>query len=336
MATDLSSIVISSRIRLARCLAKMPFPNRLSDEKGTDVLSRINGALKNFKFTLYKCKNLPELDSELLREKHLISSDLLEHKNISGVLLNDDETVAIMINEEDHVREQCIMPGLALNKAYETINKIDDELLRNLDIAFDSELGFLNSCITNVGTGMRASVMVFLPALTMLGEINAHITTLSNQGFVVRGVYGEGSGSSGYMYQVSNSRSLGASEREIISGVEASVKRLCMLEIDARNRLLSERHDEIVDRVWRSFGLLTNCYKLGADEFMKLAGEVKIGLALGLLRFKDCYIIDKLIFKCMPSSLIKIAGRTMSGSETDKFRAEYVGKFLEDNRINRR
>ncbi len=336
MAADFSSIVMSSRIRLARCLAKMPFPSRLSDEKGAEVLNSINNALKNLNLTLYKCKNLPELDSELLREKHLISKDLLERREMSGVLLSSDETIAIMINEEDHIREQCIMPGLSLNKAYDKLNKIDDELLSKIDIAFDSDLGFLNSCITNVGTGMRASVMLFLPALTMLGEMNAHINALSNQGFTVRGVYGEGSGSQGYMYQVSNSRCLGLGEREIINGVDLSVRRLCSLEIAARERLLESAHDEIYDKVSRSYGVLTNCYMLGADEFMRLAGEVKIGLALGLLKFKDNFIIDKLIFKCMPSSLTKIAGKTMNEIETNKFRAEYVRGFLSENRIIRR
>lgn len=336
MATDFSSIVMSSRIRLARCLAKMPFPSRLSDEKGSEILLAINNALKNLKLTLYKCKNLPELDSELLREKHLISSDLLEHKDMSGVLLSDDETIAIMINEEDHVREQCIMPGLALAAAYEKLDKIDNELLSKLDIAYDGELGFLNSCITNVGTGMRASVMVFLPALTMSGEMNSHINALSNQGFTVRGVYGEGSGAEGYIYQVSNSRCLGLSEKEIINGVDISVRRLCALEVAAREKLLAGSHDEIYDRVCRSYGVLTNCYMLGADEFMRLAGEVKIGLSLGLLKFKDNYIIDKLIFKCMPSSLTKIAGKTMNDAELNKFRAEFVRGFLAENRIVRR
>lgn len=335
MATDLSSIVMSSRIRLARCLAKIPFPSRLSDEKGAEVLVQINNALKQLKLTLYKCKNLPEIDSELLREKHLISRDLIERKEMSGVLLSDDETIAIMINEEDHIREQCIVPGLALSQAYDKLNRIDDELLANLDIAFDSELGFLNSCITNVGTGMRASVMLFLPALTMLGEMNAHINSLSNQGFTVRGVYGEGSDGQGYMYQVSNSRCLGLSEKEIINGVDMSVRRLCGLEIAAREKLLSNNHDEILDKVYRSYGLLTSCYMLGAEEFMRLAGEVKIGLALGLLKFKDNHIIDKLIFKCMPSSLTKIAGKAMNENETNKFRAEYVRGFLSENRIRR-
>lgn len=336
MAVDISSIVMSSRIRLARCLAKTPFPSRLSDEKGYEVLLKINNALKDLKLTLYKCKNLPELDGELLREKHLISSDLLERKEMSGVLLSEDETIAIMINEEDHVREQCIMPGLSLLQAYEKLDRIDDELLAKLDIAFDGDLGFLNSCITNVGTGMRASVMLFLPALTMLGEINSHINALSNQGFTVRGVYGEGSGSNGYIYQVSNSRCLGLTEKEIINGVDASVRRLCNLEIAAREKLLTANHDEIYDKVCRSYGILTSCYMLGTEEFMKLAGEVKIGLALGLLKFKDNYIIDKLIFKCMPSSLAKIAGTAMNEVETNKFRAEFVRKFLSENRITRR
>ena len=144
MATDFSSIVISSRIRFARCLAKTPFPSRLSDEKGAEILNSINTALSGLKLTLYKCKNLPETDSELLREKHLISSDLLEKKEMSGLLLSDDETIAIMINEEDHIREQAILAGLSLHGAYEKLNKIDDVLLDKLD-NFHSLIHFHNN-----------------------------------------------------------------------------------------------------------------------------------------------------------------------------------------------
>lgn len=331
---DVSSIVVSSRIRLARNIDKIPMPPRLTGERGYKVLKLVADSVSGLdEFKIYTIKQLSSTDAKVMQEKHLISNDLLEKKEFGAVILNSDETISIMVNEEDHIREQCFLRGLELEKAYEILNDYDNKMLSKLDIAFDKEFGFLTSCITNLGTGMRASVLMFLPALTLSGEINSIVNILSSRGLCVRGVYGEDTSFDGFMYQISNARSLGISEREIIGSVKEAVMRICEYENKARIKLLAEKEIEITDRVFRAFGVLCNCYTLSSTELMKLAGEVKMGIALGLLRLKDNTILDKLIIDCMPCSLSKIAKNNLEGVERDLFRAKYVNSVLKNQRI---
>ncbi len=331
---DVSSIVVSSRIRLARNIDKIPMPPRLNGEKGYKVLKLVADSVAGLdEFKIYTMKQLSPTDAKVMQEKHLISNDLLEKKEFGAVILNSDETISIMVNEEDHIREQCFLRGLELEKAFEILNDYDNKMLSKLDIAFDKEFGFLTSCITNLGTGMRASVLMFLPALTLSGEIDAIISALSSKGLCVRGVYGEATDYDGYMYQISNGRSLGVSEREIIGAVKEAVLRICDFENKARIKLIAEREIEITDRVFRAYGVLCNCYTLSSSELLRLAGEVKMGIALGLLRLKDNGLLDKLSIDCMPCSLSKIAKTSLEGEQRDLFRAKYVNSMLKNQRI---
>ena len=332
---DISSIVVSSRIRLARSLKNYAFPSHYKQGQGEDVLNEVADVVVPLgDFKVFTMEQLPALDAEVMQEKHLISSNLLNNKESGAVILSGDETISIMVNEEDHIRAQCFLKGLSLEQAYEILNRIDNALIEKLDVAFDSSLGFLNSCITNIGTGMRASVMLFLPALTISKEINNVMNMLSSQGLTVRGVFGEGSDAQGYMYQISNARSLGLNEKDIIYKVINATLKICESEILARKELMESDQIHLKDRIYRAWGILTNAYTISAEEFMKLAGEVKIGIVLGLIRLKDNSLIDKLLFDALPSSLTKLAGEEVLGEkEEGTFRASFVGKTLKNSRI---
>ncbi len=333
---DVSSIVVSSRIRLARSLDNYLFPVNLIGEEGYSVIKDIaDVVLPLGDYKIFTMQQLPVLDAEVMQEKHLISKKLLDNKDNGAVILSGDETISIMINEEDHIRAQCFLKGLSLDKAYDNLSRVDDAIINKLEIAYDPKLGFLNSCITNVGTGMRASVMMFLPGLTLAGEMDNVINLLSNQGLTVRGVFGEGSTSQGYMYQVSNARSLGMNEKDIIVKVTSTCLKLCEAENAARKSLIKDKEIELKDRVYRAFGTLTNAYTITASEFMKCAGEIKIGLALGFMKFKDNSLIDRLMFDALPSTLTKMSGEeALSDEDENLLRAKFVAKTLKNARIN--
>ncbi|MBQ7579158.1 MAG: ATP--guanido phosphotransferase [Clostridia bacterium] len=331
---DVSSIVISSRIRLARNLKDFAMPQQIKKDEGFSVLNKVVGSVKGLDdFKVYKIDSLPKEDAFVMQEKHLISLDLLEKKDYGAVILSSDETISIMVNEEDHIREQCFLRGLELEKAYEKLNSVDDKIISSLNIAFDNKLGFLTSCITNLGTGMRASVLMFLPALTLSGEIENITKALSEKGLCTRGVYGEASSFDGFMYQISNGTSLGLTEKEIVGAVKEAVLRICDYENRARKKLLLEREVEITDRVLRAYGILTNCYTLSSSELLRLGGELKMGIALGIIRLKDNGLLDKFATSCMKYNLFKIAGKNLDAEEEGLFRASYVSRMLKNQRI---
>ena len=331
---DYSSIVVSSRVRLSRCLDSVPFPSKMSKEDGNKVVRKVYNAISGADdFKLYTMKDLPESEAYIMQEKHLISHDLIENNQTGAVCINDAETISIMINEEDHIREQCIMLGLNLEKAYSTLSKIDEQICKKIDIAYDEKLGFLTSCITNIGTGLRGSVMLFLPALTLAGKMDNIINNLSKNGLAVRGAYGEATNYLGYLYQISNERTLGKTEQEYITQINSIASQICDMEIEARKELLTNRRDEVIDIIGRAYGILTNCHMLKAEEFMRHAGEIKMGIALNLVRMKDNFIIDKLFATCTPYSLCKMAGNISTSEEEQKYRAKYVADVLKANRI---
>ena len=331
---DYSSIVVSSRIRLSRCLDGVPFPSKMDAETGRKIIRKVYNAISSEDdFALYTMKDLPHDEAYIMQEKHLISHDLIENQESGAVCVNSDETISIMINEEDHIREQCLMKGFAIEKAYNELEKIDNQICKKIDLAYDEKLGFLTSCITNVGTGLRASIMLFLPALTLSGKMESIIDNLQKNGLAVRGAYGESTDYLGYLYQISNERTLGKTEREYIAQIGSVTTQICDMEIEARKQLLLSRGSEVKDIVGRAFGILTNCYLLPVEEFMRLAGEIKMGISLNIIRMKDNYIVDKLLANCTPFTLCKIAGNITASEEEQKFRAEYVAKVLKSNRV---
>ena len=319
--------IITSRVRLARNLKDMPFS--LDYNSAREVIKKVNRALvKTDTFNLYFVSNLDEIALEAMKEKHLISQNLIDNKECGAALINTDETLSIMINEEDVLREQCFMKGLRISEAYKRLDKIDDEIAKNLDIAFDENLGYLTACPTNLGTGMRASVMMFLPALTESGKIKDVIEDVSSIGLTVRGLYGEGSQAEGFMYQISNEVTLGISEYDIIKSVEEAVLSICKMERDFEEKMYAKKELITMDRAKKAYGVLTNAVLLSYSEFLSLIAEVKLGAILGMIGISDVQSIDDLIVSVRPANLCEQYGRRLSGTDRDLFRAEMVSKKL--------
>lgn len=328
--SDISSCVVSTRIRLARNLNGYPFPSHMDNKKAREVIRLVSTALS--KLSSFKTYYMDSIDADTraaLKENHLISPNLGDSEIASAALINAEENVSVMINEEDHLREQCIVKGLDLRFAYETMAEIDDCISRSITFAFDEELGSLTACPTNLGTGLRASVMLFLPALTRKGLMPSVLKKIAQLGLTARGVYGEGSLAEGYMYQISNEVTLGVSEEEILAQVEDAVEKICIMEIGERISLKSGAKSlEVKDECLRSFGILTNCAVLSTEELIKLSANVKLGICLGYIKIGDAAKIDELVIKMRPSNIHAAAGRVLTPSERDEYRAQQVAKTL--------
>lgn len=327
---DYGTYVVSSRVRLARNIVNMPFPRKLPahDERMYAAMFRIYDRVKALgEYEIFQMDKLTEIRRLSMKEKHLISSELVASED-GAVILNRDNSVAVMLNEEDHIREQCILPGFRLNEAYSVINGIDDAISEKVDFSFDKELGYLTSCPTNLGTGMRASVMMFLPALTMNQSISQVISEVARYNITVRGVYGENSAAEGYMYQVSNQRSLGMSEAEILDTVNKIAGVISRTEDGARKTLLKTNEVELTDAVYRAWGLLTNSYKMDTKEFMALMGQVRLGVALNILKLKNPGILEDIIYDAQPANIMLKSKRELDADSRDIFRSEYVAKEL--------
>ena len=321
--------IIMSRVRLARNLENCPF--YVTDEhQAREIIKAVNRALvKCDTFNLYNVASLSEIKLEAMKERHLISQNLMDNKRCGAVLINQDESISIMVNEEDVIREQCFMKGLRLTEAYKRLDGIDDELAKNLDIAYDKKFGYLTACATNLGTGLRASVMMFLPALTVSGKISALIKEVESLGLTVRGVYGEGSDAEGYVYQISNETTLGVSEYDILNEVEQTVERICIAERDEMESLCGGKNEiKIMDKARKAFGVLTNALMLSYSEFLGLIAEVKLGAMLGMIDISDLEKIDDLIISVRPANLCEQYGKKLSSLDRDLYRAEVVGKTL--------
>ncbi len=324
----LNGTVIMSRIRLARNLVGYPFriPN---SEIAREVVKGVNRALiKCDTFNLYYMSNFSSYQLEAMKERHLISQNLIDNKDSGAVLINTDETLSIMINEEDIIREQCFTKGLNLQECYKRLDRIDDELSKNLDIAFDKRLGYLTACPTNLGTGLRASVMMFLPSLTESGIIEDLVKEVSRLGLTVRGLYGEGSKAEGYMYQISNEVTLGVTEVDLLKTVEETVYRIATAERDQAERIFKKHKLEIMDEAKKSFGVLTNCVLLSYSEFLSRISDVKFGAILGVVDIEDIDALDDLIISVRPANLCVKQGKLLSAVDRDLVRAEIVSNKL--------
>ena len=314
--------VVSTRIRLARNLEGYPFPSHLKNEKqAKEIIRLVSCALARLdEFSLYYMDAISGEQAVSLMENHLISPKLIKNKHLSAAL----------INEEDHLREQCIVKGLDLRFAYETMSEIDSRIAGSMKFAYDEQFGFLTACPTNLGTGLRASVMQFLPALTINGVMPKLIRSISRLGLTVRGVYGEGSDAEGYKYQISNEVTLGVTEEEILNQVEEVVKKVCELEAAERRTLLNGPNAiEVQDECLRAYGILTNCAKISAREFIKLTAKVKLGACLGFIDIPDVSLIDDLVVKLSPSNIAATASQQFTALERDIYRAKCCKKEFE-------
>ena len=338
---EIESVAVSTRIRLARNFLDYPFPALLmrdkhAEEQASEMVSLIAaelGAMDDF--TLYDMSKLSSEDAAYLAERNLISRDLLRHKSISAALIVPDGSMSVMINEEDHIREQCFMRGLDLKRAYERISGIDERISDTIPFAYDKMFGYLTACPTNLGTGMRASVMLFLPAMARRGAMPAVSRTLTSQGLTVRGALGEGSESEGDLYQVSNEITLGRSEEQILSSVDSAVQIVAETELRERECMLAEEGVALKDRVMRAYGILSHCLKIGRQEFMRRMADLKLGVSLGLFappkdgrRSRQMAALDGLIVEMRPANINRLNGRQLSEEEGDIFRAKHTAERI--------
>ena len=322
MNENFENIAISSRIRLARNVSGFNFFTKLrEDSDAVFIIDKVFSALNNYKdFDLIRLKNLSLNECNALLERHIISKELIENKDISAVALSGDEHLIVMINEEDHIREQCIYEGFNLYKPYREIKVLDELILSDVDVAYSDEYGFITSSPANLGTGMRASVMLFLPALKRNGDMKFIIDEARSLGFTVRGLYGEGSETYGSFYQISNQNSLGLSEQEIIDGVSEYVFNVCQMELSAREDILAVNHDEIIDEIFRAFGILKECRLLSEKEMIEMLSLIKFGDALGYLKITDYKAFDKLVVEGSSANLKEFS----SNMKENMARSEYI------------
>lgn len=326
--------VISSRIRFARNIRGLQFPKyiTLTDNRIVDLMNGCARAAEGiFNARLLPMSQITKTQKKALIERHIISLPLANN-TVNGAVIVEREKkfggMSVMINEEDHIREQCIVDGFDLESAYLKICEYDNALLRELPIAYDDQLGFLTACPTNLGTGMRASVMLFLPALKRAGAIEDTLKTFKNEfGLTVRGVFGEGSEAAYDMYQISNTRTLCVSEAETLEQVRQAVIRMCYCERVALEKLVKDGRTKLLDGISRSYAVMCGAYTLTSQELMKLLTDVKIGVILGILPIKNTEKLNEMIWACTPSSLQIISGKD-SPEERDRMRAQTVRKIL--------
>jgi protein arginine kinase len=332
----MSEIVISSRIRLARNLAGQRFLTRMTRHQRQATESKVRDTILHAQLspqTLYvDLESAPEVDRQLLVERHLISKQHAASEGARGVAVGESETLSIMVNEEDHLRIQVLRSGLQLEEAWDQINGIDDRLESKLDFAFHSRFGYLTACPTNVGTGIRVSVMLHLPALKLTGEIEKVFRAAKDMRLAVRGLYGEGTEATGDFYQISNQTTLGKSEEDIISDFKHLViPKIIDYEHHARRTLLNDRTVALDDKVCRALGLLRSARLLTSEEVMFLLSHLRMGINLGRIKDIDIRTINELFLLTQPAHLQKIQGKKLEGDLRRAARADFIRQRLNGN-----
>lgn len=322
-----SDVVLSTRVRLARNVAEFPFVEKLDDEKRMQLNEKIRDVLLPFDSSLsfIEMKNLTDTQKISMVERHLISPEYTTAPNGRALILSDNEDVSIMLNEEDHIRLQVMEAGFALEEAYEKADRIDNALSAKLNIAFDERLGYLTQCVTNLGTGMRASLMLHLPALTKQGVISRLASTVSKLGLTVRGAYGEGTSHTGDIYQLSNQITLGISEKEALTNLASIAKQIIEQERNARKELAE--NEDYTDSIWRAYGLMKYARKMSCAEFMQLASLVRVGVSLGILDV-DVEKLNELTVLLQPATINARKNDNLPASGRDVLRAQEIRESL--------
>lgn len=330
-----SDIVLSSRIRLARNFEAYQFPTLFSHEEAKKVISEMEELLSKTtsqpfgQMELLKADEMQPLQKRVLVEKHLISPQLAEDSPNGAVLLSENEEVSIMINEEDHIRIQCLFPGLQLTAALHAANEIDDWLESHIQYAFNEKHGYLTSCPTNVGTGLRASLMMHLPGLILTQQINRIVPAINQLGFAVRGIYGEGSEALGNIFQISNQITLGKSEEDICRDLMGVVSQIIEQERSAREALRKTSNIQLEDRVFRSLGVLTNSRIIESKEAARCLSDVRLGIDMGYIDNMSKTILNELMILTQPGFLQQYAGGPLRPYERDIRRAALIRERLQ-------
>lgn len=318
-------IVLSSRVRLARNIADLPFGNVMTTEQQAEVLDKVKSALPDMQFIDFSA--MTPLQRQALCECHLTSPEMIENKKRCGILTNESCTECIMLNEEDHIRIQAMAPGFDLYSCLDAANRLDDCLEKSVDYGFHKDFGYLTCCPTNVGTGMRASVMLHLPALSSTGKIEGIIRSLSKLGITVRGLYGEGSKAQGNIYQISNQVTLGSTEEEIIDKLIHLINDIIDKERTLSQNLYTQDKFRFEDKIMRSYGILTNARILSSAETANLFSDVRWGVNLGIIKNINLETLTKSFYDTLPATIVKNYNLT-TALERDLKRAELINEAL--------
>ena len=326
---DDKDVVLCTRIRLARNFEKYPFPLKQTKESGQAVLSDMSAFCKdhsNLKF--YDLADVPSLDKQALVEKHLISPEHSKDDDAHrGIAIGEDGNISIMVNEEDHLRIQCFAPGLNLQDLWKKASLLDDEIESYFDYAFDEKLGYLTCCPTNLGTGMRASVMMHLPGLALTKRLRI-LDQLGNFGMTVRGIFGEGSQSLGDVYQISNQSTIGQSEQDILTNLNSVAQQIIKEERNARAFLKEHNALPLSDRIWRSYGTLKYARYMTSKEALELISLVRLGYNLGYFNDLTLQQIDRIFLTAQPGYLQVLNGGHLDAGPRDTYRAEKIREIL--------
>jgi protein arginine kinase len=326
------NIVLSSRVRLARNLKGFPFGNRASDVEKAQVVAETRAAaaaaasLPNGVYI--DLEALSDIDRMLLFERHLISRELAGEEGARGVLVEPGERVSVLVNEEDHLRVQGIVPGYQLAAAWKAADRLDSEITESLTCAFSSQWGYLTACPTNVGTGMRASVLIHLPSLVLTKQISKVLQGIAQVGLAIRGIHGEGTEVMGNFFQVSNQTTLGLTEKEIIESLSRVTQQLIEREQEASRVLIRDARAEVEDKVFRAHGILASCRMISSDEMMGLASAVRLGLELGVLTHVPVGNLNRMLVLAQPAHLEKSSGLPGAASVRDQRRADLVRSLI--------
>jgi len=329
-----ADIVMSSRIRLARNLAAFPFTNRASAHQKADMegllRDRIAKLEMNPRLTYFSLASLSALDRQFLIERQLISREISAAEGPRGVAFDERETISLMINEEDQIRLQVMRSGLSLDEGWQEIDRVDDLVEQRVTYAFSEEFGYLTACPTNVGTGMRSSVLLHLPALGWTKQIEKVFRALQKINLAVRGLYGEGSRASGDFYQISNQVTLGKSESTILSEIREVIPEIIKYERHARSTLIRENRQALQDRVSRAYGTLQSATMMTSEETMDLLSSVRLGIHMGLLEEITIATVNELFLNTQPAHLQKLMGNQLDGEERNAARARYLRTRLRE------
>ena len=328
-----SDIVMSSRIRLARNLEKMPFSHWATKKQSRETMERLEDAVLGAELmanALYvRMDEVDDLDKQFLLERHLISREHVMHPECKSVAVGDKEIVNVMINEEDHLRIQVMQSGFNLQECWRMANRLDDVLQKRVQFAYDHERGYLTACPTNTGTGLRASVMLHLPSLVMTKQINRVLQAITKLGMTARGLYGEGTEAEGNFFQISNQITLGSAEEDIIDNLERIIRQVIGHEENARKTLMKQNREVLQDKIWRANGTLRSAHIINSKELMGLISMVRLGVDMGVINDIDRRAVNELFILTQPAHLQKIEGRMLSSAQRDVKRANLIRRRLE-------
>ena len=332
-AVDVDSIVLTSRVRLARNLRLEPFPGWATKERRVEILERVKPEVEALSMMKegfsQELDGLSSLQKQVLVERHLISREQAACGEGSAAVVNRKQTLSLMINEEDHLRMQAIRPGLTLTEAYELVSGVDLELEQRLEFAFDHEVGYISACPTNLGTGMRASSMLHLPGLVLSDQIGQVLQAVGKLGLAVRGFFGEGTESLGNLFQVSNQSTLGESEETIIRRLERVIGQVAEHERNARQKLLEDDPEMVYDRVGRSYGTLRHAHVIASKEALNLLSLLRLGAEMQFFPSEVVRMCDALLMEIQPAHLQLHTGNKLAPEQRDAIRAEIIRTRLQ-------